>query len=97
MNNILVKPLVTEKMQKITDKLHKYGFIVTRDASKEQIAKAITEMYSVEVASVNTMVYNGKRKLRNTKQGLVLGKKAAFKKAIITLKDGQEIDFYANI
>ncbi len=95
--NILIKPVVTEKMQKITDKLHKYGFIVTRDASKDQIAKAITTMYAVEVESVNTMVYNGKRKSRNTKQGLVHGKKAAFKKAIITLKDGQEIDFYANI
>lgn len=94
---VLVKPLITEKMQKASERYKQYGFVVVREASKPDIIKAIETLYDVKVAGISTMVYNGKRKTRWTKTGVTEGKKSAFKKAIITLQEGQEIDFYANI
>ncbi|MDD4921570.1 MAG: 50S ribosomal protein L23 [Bacteroidales bacterium] len=94
---IIVKPIVTEKMTAITEKLNRYGFRVQPDANKIEIAKAIQEMYNVTVLSVNTLNYRGKNKSRHTKAGMVKGSEAAFKKAIVTLKDGDSIDFYSNI
>lgn len=79
------------------EKLNRFGFVVRRDAGKEQIKKAIESLYSVSVASVNTMVYGGKNKSRMTKGGLINGKTASYKKAIITLVEGDTIDFYSNI
>jgi large subunit ribosomal protein L23 len=95
--SILIKPVISEKMTGITEKLSQYGFVVDRNANKIQIKKAVEEMYSVEVASVNTIRYAGKSKSRNTKKGLVQGKTNAFKKAIVTIKENQTIDFYSNI
>ncbi|MDA3879034.1 MAG: 50S ribosomal protein L23 [Prolixibacteraceae bacterium] len=95
--DILYKPLVTEKMTEQTEKLNRYGFVVNRRATKSQIKAAIKQVYDVEVASVNTMVYGGKTKYRYTKSGIQKGKTSSFKKAIITLKEGQTIDFYSNI
>ena len=112
---IIVKPLVTEKMTKITDKSSvaktykikgqertkkaetKYGFIVLPDANKIEIKKEIESLYNVTVINVNTMVYAGKRQSRYTRKGLIKGQKNAFKKAIVTLKEGDSIDFYSNI
>jgi large subunit ribosomal protein L23 len=94
---IIIKPIVTEKMTALTDKLNRYGFRVQTGANKIEIANAIKEMYNVTVESVNTMNYRGKNKSRNTKSGLVKGKESAFKKAIVTLKEGDVIDFYSNI
>jgi len=95
---IIVKPIVTEKQTAITDKFaNRYGFHVSPDANKVQIKKAVEEMYDVKVADVNTMNYSGKRKSRYTKSGVVVGKTAAFKKAIVTLQEGQVIDFFSNI
>ncbi len=95
---IIIKPIITEKMTAITEKMpERYAFRVAPDANKIEIKNAIEAMYNVEVVSVNTMNYNGKRKARYTKGGLVRGKTAAFKKAVVTLKEGQVIDFYANI
>ncbi len=94
----IIKPLVTEKMTKITEKRpNRYGFIVSPDANKIEIQKEIEALYNVTVESVNTMKYEGKRSQRYTKAGLVKGHKNAFKKAIVTLKEGEEIDFYSNI
>lgn len=95
--DILIKPLVTEKLNDLTEKLNHYGFMVDRRANKEEIKKAVEEMYGVSVASVNTMVYGGKKKVRYTKSGILAGKTKSYKKAIITLKDGDTIDFYSNI
>lgn len=95
--DILYKPLVTEKMTDQTEKLNRYGFVVNRQATKGQIKAAIKQLYDVDVASVNTMVYGGKTKYRYTKSGIQKGKTSSFKKAIITLKEGQTIDFYSNI
>ena len=95
--SILLKPIVTEKMTSQGDKFNRYGFIVERNANKLQIKKAVEELYSVTVDSVNTMRYGGKVKTRNTKSGLLVGKTAATKKAVVTLAEGNKIDFYSNI
>ena len=75
----------------------KYGFIVKPDANKLEIKKEVEALYNVTVVSVNTARYAGKRQARYTKAGLVKGQKNAFKKAIVTLKNGDSIDFYSNI
>jgi large subunit ribosomal protein L23 len=95
--NILLKPIVTEKMTSQGDKFNRYGFLVDRTANKLQIKKAIEELYNVTVDSVNTMRYGGKVKSRNTKSGLLIGRTSATKKAIVTLAEGNKIDFYSNI
>ena len=95
---ILIKPLVTEEMTNITDKhSNRYGFIVRPEADKLQIKKEIENLYNVHVVSVNTARYSGKRSSRYTKAGLIRGQKNAYKKAVVTLKDGETIDFYSNI
>ena len=94
---ILKKPLLTEKVAQLTEKLNRYAFIVDPRANKIQIKAAIEKMYGVNITDVNTMRYVGKLKSRNTKAGAVSGRAAAYKKAIITLKDGEVIDFYSNI
>lgn len=94
----IIKPLVTEKQTKITDKRpNRYGFIVRPEANKYQIKQEVQDMYNVSVESVNTLRYAGKRSSRYTKAGLIKGQKNAFKKAIVTLKEGETIDFYSNI
>jgi len=95
--NILLKPIVTEKMTSQGDKFNRYGFLVAKNANKLQIKKAVEDMYSVTVDSVNTMRYGGKIKSRNTKSGLLIGKTTATKKAVVTLAEGNKIDFYSNI
>jgi large subunit ribosomal protein L23 len=95
--NILIKPIVTEKFTNLSEKLNRYGFLVDKKANKLQIKKAVEELYSVSVAEVNTMHYGGKSKSRFTKSGVLKGKTASTKKAIITLKEGEKIDFYSNI
>ncbi len=95
---VLIKPLITEKMTAITEKYpNRYGFIVDKRASKTQIRNAVEEMYDVTVKSVNTMVYLGKLKTRYTRTGIQGGRKNNFKKAIVTISEGQNIDFYSNI
>lgn len=94
---ILFRPIVTEKLTALGEKLNRYGFIVDKGANKIEIKKAVAELYGVTVASVNTIRYSGKIKSRNTKAGLISGRKNAFKKAIITLGEGEKIDFYSNI
>jgi large subunit ribosomal protein L23 len=94
---ILIKPVITEKMTILGEKLNRYGFIVDKQANKLQIKKAVEEMYDVTVVGVNTIRYGGKAKSRFTKTGLINGKTGSFKKAIITLAEGDNIDFYSNI
>jgi len=95
--DILIKPLVTEKMNEQSERFNRYGFIVDRNATKPQIVHAVEGLYNVTVNSVNTMVYGGKVKSRYTKSGVITGKTTAYKKAIVTLADGDSIDFYSNI
>lgn len=95
--DILKKPIVTEKMTGLGEKLNRYGFIVDKRANKIEIKKAVEEMYDVTVDSVNTINYGGKAKSRYTKTGIIAGKTGSYKKAIVTLVDGDVIDFYSNI
>ena len=95
--DILVKPIVTEKMTAQGERFNSYGFVVRRTATKQQIKKAVESMYDVSVEAVNTMVYGGKIKSRFTKAGVISGKTPSFKKAIVTLAKGESIDFYSNI
>ena len=94
----IVKPLVTEKMNQITEKKsNRYGFIVRPEADKIAIKKEVEKLYNVTVKDVNTMRYAGKRSSRHTRAGLIRGQKNAYKKAIVTLNEGETIDFYSNI
>ncbi len=95
--DILLKPIVTEKMTNIGEEMNRYGFLVRRNANKIQIKQAVEKMYGVTVESVNTMRYGGKMKSRYTKSGIITGKTKSYKKAIITLAEGETIDFYSNI
>ncbi|GHS88490.1 50S ribosomal protein L23 [Bacteroidia bacterium] len=95
--DILIKPLVTEKMTAQTDKLNRVGFLVNKTANKIEIKKAVESFYNVKVTDVNTISYAGKVKSRYTKAGFISGRTNAFKKAIITLAKGESIDFYSNI
>ncbi len=94
---IIIKPIVTEKMTVLGEKLNRYGFIVDRQANKLQIKAAVEQMYNVSVVSVNTLNYHGKRRSRYTKSGVLRGRDNHFKKAYVTLVDGDKIDFYANV
>ena len=94
---ILKKPLLTEKVTQLTEKLNRNAFKVDHRANKIEIKAAIEKMYGVNITAVNTMKYVGKLKSRNTKAGAVSGRAATYKKAIISLKDGETIDFYNSI
>ena len=94
---ILIKPLVTEKMTILGDKLNRYGFIVDRNANKIQIKAAVEQLYGVTVKDVNTVNYHGKKKSRFTKARLLSGRANHFKKAFVTLAGEDKIDFYSNI
>ena len=98
--SILKKPLVTEKMTALGEENRsqkQYGFVVDKSATKPDIRAAIEDLYDVDVVSIRTMIYAGKKRARYTKSGIISGKSPNFKKAIVTLKEGQEIDFYKNI
>jgi large subunit ribosomal protein L23 len=95
--NILIKPIVTEKMTAQGERYNRYGFVVDKKASKLQIKKAVEGLYNVSVDTVNTMIYGGKKKSRYTKSGVITGKTNSYKKAIVTLAAGDTIDFYSNI
>lgn len=99
MGAILIKPVITEKMTALAEKANenKYGFIVDRDTNKIEIKKAVEQEYGVNVVSVNTMNYDGKKKSRYSKTGVTQGRTNAYKKAIVKLADGEVIDFYEHI
>ena len=94
--SVLKKPLITEKISTLNES-GKYGFIVDRNANKVEIKNEVEKMYGVTVESVNTMRYQGKQKSRYTKSKVVTGRTAGFKKAIVTVADGEVIDFYSGI
>ena len=95
--SVLKKPIITEKATASGEKLGQYGFIVSADANKVEIKKAVEKLYSVTVKSVNTMNAAGKIRNRYTKAGNISGMKGQVKKAVVTLKKGETIDFYSSI
>jgi large subunit ribosomal protein L23 len=95
--DVILKPVITEKMTNIKDKYNRYAFIVDRRADKIQIKKAVEKLYDVEVDWVNTLIQRGKDASRYTKSGMIRGRKNSFKKAIVQLKGEHRIDFFSNI
>ncbi len=95
--DITIQPIVTEKATKLSEKLNRYTFRVSPEANKYQIKQLVEKLYGVKVVNVNTAVVRGKNKSRWTKSGLLRGKTSAYKKAFITVGEGQTIDFYSNI
>jgi large subunit ribosomal protein L23 len=94
---ILIKPIITEKADRLTDSLNQISFIVNKNCNKIEIRKAVEDLYSVQVESVNTIVMPAKAKSRNTRAGVVKGRVSSYKKAIIKLAEGEEIDFFGDI
>lgn len=94
---IIIKPIITEKMTELGEKLNRYGFVVDRRANKLEIKQAIEQLYGVQVMAIKTSNVNGKLKSRGTKSGILFGRTSAYKKAIVTLAEGETIDFYSNI
>lgn len=96
-SQILIKPILTEKANSQQEKLRRYAFKVARKANKLEIKTAIEKFYGVNVVDVNTVVVPAKSKTRFTKAGYIEGRKSAFKKAMVTIAEGETIDLYANI
>ena len=95
---VIIKPIFTEKQTEMTDKFeNRYGFIVVPSANKVEIKNAVEALYNVHVERVNTIKYDGKLRSRYTKSGVVTGRTPSYKKAIVTLKEGETIDLFSNI
>ena len=97
LTEVLIKPILTEKANAQQEKLRRYAFKVDRRANKLEIKKAVEDFYGVSVVDVNTSVVPGKNKARYTKAGFIQGMKSAYKKAMVTVADGETIDLYSNI
>src|SRR6516165_2993055 len=95
--DVLIKPILTEKANAQQEKLRRYAFRVDRRANKLEIKKAVEQFYGISVVDVNTTVVPAKAKTRSTKAGIVEGRKPSYKKALITVAEGESIDLYANI
>jgi len=95
--NILIKPIITEKMTDQSETFNRFAFVVDRSANKIEIKKSVEETYDVTVESVRTMVCIGKKRTRGTKSGFISGRTKTYKKAIVSLSEGDTIDFYSNI
>jgi large subunit ribosomal protein L23 len=95
--NVLIKPILTEKANAQQEKLRRYAFRVDRRANKLEIKKAVEQFYGISVVDVNTTIVPAKAKTRSTKAGIVEGRKPSYKKALVTVAEGDSIDLYANI
>lgn len=94
---ILIKPVITEKADALAEDQNKYTFVVNKVANKIEIKKAVEDLYNVEVAKVNTMIMPSKSKNRNTKTSIIHGRVSGYKKAVITLAEGETINFFGDI
>lgn len=93
---ILIRPVITEKAEKLSTKRNQYTFLVAKDCNKIEVSNAIEKMYNVSVNAVNTIMMPGKAKSRNTRNAVIKGKKPSYKKAIVTLKPGDEINIFGD-
>lgn len=96
-SDVLIKPVLSEKVNRLSEKFNRYTFIVNRKANKLEIKKAVEDFYGISVEEVNTLNMPSKVKQRNTKAGLLTGRKPAKKKAIVTVAKGDSIDLYGNV
>lgn len=94
---ILIRPIITEKAEQLSEGLNQYSFVVHKSANKVEIRKAVEQVYGVSVEGVNTMILPSKSKIRNTRSGIQRGRVASYKKAVVTLGEGEELDFYGDI
>jgi large subunit ribosomal protein L23 len=97
LSDVLIRPILSEKANKQTEKLRRYAFVVDRKANKLEIKKAVELFYGVQVEEVNTLVMPSKLKSRYTKAGFISGRKPAKKKALVTLAEGENIDLYSGV
>ncbi|MFM7511602.1 MAG: 50S ribosomal protein L23 [Bacteroidota bacterium] len=97
LSEVLIKPILTEKANGQQEKLRRYAFKVARKANKLEIKKAIESFYGVTVMDVNTAVVPAKTKARSTKSGFIVGRKPAYKKAMVTVAEGETIDLYSTL
>jgi len=95
--NILIKPIITEKATNNSELFNRYSFVVNKKANKLEIKDAVEKAYGVTIKSVKTMNYPVQRNTKYTKSGIVQAMKGAYKKAIVQLAEGENIDFYSNI
>jgi len=95
--SILIKPIITEKATTDSELFNRYGFVVDKKANKVEIKKAVEAAYNVSVTKVRTLNVRPDRKSRFTKTGMITGKTAAIKKAIVQVADGDVIDLYSNL
>lgn len=96
-SDVLIKPILSEKANKQTDKQNRYSFVVDKKANKLEIKKAVESFYGVQVESVNTIVVPSKFKSRYTKSGFITGRKPSKKKAVVTVAKGETIDLYGGV
>ena len=94
---VLIKPIISEKAELLSEDLGQYSFVVDKHANKLEIKKAVEEMYNVNVSSVNTIIVPRKLNVRNTKSGLQIGSKSAYKKAVVKLAEGEMIDLFGDL
>lgn len=97
LTDILIKPILSEKANAQQETLRRYAFKVNRKANKLEIKKAIEEFYGVSIVDVNTSIVPSKSKTKFTKAGFIKGKKSGYKKAMVTVAEGDTIDLYSNI
>ena len=97
LSDVLVKPILTEKANAQQEKMRRYAFKVDRRSNKLEIKKAVEAFYGITVIDVNTSVVPGKTKSRSTKAGILQGVKPSYKKAMVTIAEGDTIDLYSNI
>jgi large subunit ribosomal protein L23 len=96
MIGILIRPIITEKMTELGEK-RQYAFEVPTTANKIEVGKAIEKKFSVQVTSIRTVLVKGKRKSQMTRRGRFEGHTKTWKKAIVTLKEGDKIDYFGNV
>ena len=97
MESILIRPVITEKASTDSERMNRYTFVVARKSNKVEIKKAVEAAYNVNVESVRTLIVPAKKVVRFTKAGTLSGNKPAYKKAIVDVRGGESIDFYANL
>ena len=95
--SILLRPLISEKTENLNERHNQFTFVVNKSANKIEIKKAVEQMYNVEVTAVNTLVMPAKAKSRMSRRGMINGRVSSFKKAIVTLAEGENIDFYGDV
>ena len=97
MSQIIIRPIITEKMTAQGEKEGRYGFVVAKTSNKVQIKQAVEKEYNVTVTGVRTMICRGKNRTRYTKSQILKGRTSSFKKAVVSLKSGEVIDLYSSI